>query len=213
MKEKVLFVCERRDTILTIESELLKTKTGYIEKIFVNNVLYFNIDELDIIIEKCNHFDTVIVDKDAKYLDHLLLVLKNNIVVDRLSKHYGLNCIVGLQCILDHNEIEFSKLVNIKVNNYIPNSDHPLYTENDIEHLTHNDKLLIDIELFVNSVKRLVSESPKNFLNQYIYERNLKQILELLKEDFNKTSISNVEKVNETLRLMDKINYLRGQYK
>jgi len=52
----------------------------------------------------------------------------------------------------------------------------------------------------------------KRIKNKTIIEKNLREILEILVDDLNNLDKSNAGAVNDLVRLIDKVNYIRNQY-
>lgn len=73
------------------------------------------------------------------------------------------------------------------------------------------DSVFSNLVLLFANIESCTVSSDKEKRRKLI-EKNLQEIVEALIDDLSNTNKANYKKVNELVRLVDKVNYIRGQY-
>lgn len=219
MNKNIMCVCASRDTtdigfydvdvfddkIETIKLEDWKEAFGLNPKEVADLIIDLcDSDDYSTIIIDCRGFGIAIVDELEKDREFTTPIFKA--YIDRLKISSGIiytkDYITSNKLIVDEElDIDISKFNFKKLN---PNGLLALDT------IAYQKEFSNIVQLFA-FIKECVLDD-KRIRNKTIIEKNLREILEILVDDLRNADKSNTGVVNDLVRLIDKVNYIRGQY-
>lgn len=217
MKKNIMCVSANRDTanVGFYEVEFNNDSIKEIKYAYYNEEKELNINnQADIIAELCEATKTDILIIDCRSVGLAIsdilendskfepTILKEYITQIRVSE--GLVKIKSYEkdnkLIIGNVKIDFSKFI---LNN----------TSNGVVKLETStcDSVFSNLVLLFANIELCTIHSDKEKRRKLI-EKNLQEIVETLVDDLANTNKANYKKVNELVRLIDKVNYIRGQY-
>lgn len=219
MNKNIMCVCASRDTIdigfydvdvfddkiETIKLEDWKEAFGLNPKEVADLIIDLcDSDDYSTIIIDCRGFGIAIVDELEKDREFTTPIFKA--YIDRLKISSGIiytkDYITSNKLIVDEElDIDISKFNFKKIT---PNGLLALDT------IAYQKEFSNIVQLFA-FIKECVLDG-KRIRNKTIIEKNLREILEILVDDLCNADKSNTGVVNDLVRLIDKVNYIRGQY-
>jgi hypothetical protein len=161
-------------------------------------------DDYATIIVDCRGFGIAIVDELEKDREFTTPIYKAN--PNRLNMNDG---IIWFNSYIEDNKFIVDEEVDIDLAKFnykkiLPNGIVTL----DVTSYEKEFKNIVQLFTFVKSCVL----DDKRIRNKTIIEKNLREILEILVDDLCNADKSNTGTINELVRLIDKVNYIRGQY-
>lgn len=171
-------------------------------------------NQADIIAELCKATKTDIIIIDCKYFGLAISdVLENDCNFEpTIFKEYITQLKVSEGLVKARSYEEDDKLIfgNVKIDfdKFILNN-----TSNGVVKLESSeyDSVFSNLVLLFANIETCTIRSDKEKRRKLI-EKNLQEVVEVLIDDLANTNKANYRKVNELVRLIDKVNYIRGQY-
>lgn len=219
MNKNIMCVCASRDTtdIGFYEVDVFDDKIGTIkledwkEAIGLNTKdvadLIFDLcdsDDYAAIIIDCRGFGIAIADELEKIREFTTPIYKA--LTDRLKISNGL--VSANEYIMNKKLIKDEELdIDLSKFNYKKLSPNGILALD----VTAYEKEFSNIVQLFTFVKDCVLDNKK-IKHKTIIEKNLREIVEILVDDLSNMDKSDAGKVNEIVRLIDKVNYIRGQY-
>lgn len=219
MNKNIMCVCASGDTadigfyevdvfenkIGTIKLEDWKETTGFKTK-DVADLIFELCDDSDCaaIIIDCRGFGMVIVDELEKERDFVVPIFKA-----RIDKSIMSNGVINLIDYITNNKLFIDEDIDLDLSkfSYMGMAANGTFA---LDVKSHEKEFRNLVQLFA-FIKDCVLDN-KRIKNKTIIEKNLREILEILVDDLSNLDKSNVGAVNDLVRLIDKVNYIRNQY-
>lgn len=219
MNKNIMCVCASGDTsnigfyevdvfenkIGTIKLEDWKEATGLKTK-DVADLIFELCDGSDCaaIIIDCRGFGIAIADELEKERNFVVPIFKA-----RMDRSIMSNGIINLIDYITNNKLFIDEDIDLDLSKFG-------YTK-----ISANGTLALDVKSHEEAFRNLVQLfafikdcvlDNKRIKNKTIIEKNLREILEILVDDLSELDKSNAGAVNDLVRLIDKVNYIRNQY-
>ena len=217
MKKNIMCVSASRDTAnvgfyeVEFNNELIKE----VKFAYYNEEKELNINnQADIIAELCKDTKTDIIIIDCRSFGLAISdVLENDCNFEStILREYitQLKVSEGLVKVRSYKEDDKLIFGNVKIDfdKFILNN-----TSNGVVKLESSeyDSVFFNLVLLFANIETCTIRSDKEKRRKLI-EKNLQEVVEVLIDDLANTNKANYRKVNELVRLIDKVNYIRGQY-
>ena len=217
MKKNILCVSGNRDTVNVgfYEVEFNDSIIKEIKFAYYNETKETNVNnQTDEISELCKATETdiIIIDCRSSGIAISDILEKDSTFEATIFKEYitQLRMSEGLIKINTYNYDNKLIIGNVKIDlsKFILNN-----TANGVVRLESSsyDSVFSNLALLFANIDTCTINSEKNKKRKLI-ENNLQEIVEVLVEDLFNINKSNYKRVNELVRLIDKVNYIRGQY-
>jgi hypothetical protein len=219
MNKNIMCVCASRDTadIGFYDVDVFRDKIGNVRLEDWKEIPGLNAkDVADVIAELCEDSDYSMIIVDCRGIGMGIVdeLEKNSDFTIPIYKGYPngviINCgILKANEYVKSNKVSLDRGLNVDLNKFKFNQ------------VSSNGKLVLDVESnekeFMNMVQffAFVEKSvldDKKIKNKTTIENNLTQILEILVYDLCEVDKSDIIAVNNLVRLIDKVNYIRNQY-
>lgn len=218
MNKNIMCVCAGRDTadIGFYDVDVFDDKIGAIklEDWKETTGLRFK-DIADLISELCydSDYSMVIIDSrgagvgivDELEKDSEFTTSMHKASLNSVNINFG---IAKLNNYTKSNKFSISEEINVDLNNF---SYKMLANGKLVLDSKRNEKEFMNIVQFFAFIEACVLDD-KRIKNKTIIEDNLREILEILVDDLCNADKSNTGKINDLVRLIDKVNYIRNQY-
>lgn len=218
MNKNIMCVCASRDTanIGFYEVDVFEDKIGTITLedwketigLGIKDVagLIFELcdsKEYSAIIVDCRWFGIAIMDELEKDREFTTPIFKA--MPDRLSTNKG---IINFRDNIENKKFTVNEDIDIDLSKFIYKTYGNGVVTLDLNEYKNEISNIVQLFSFV---KECVLDN-KRIKNKTIIEKNLREIIEILVDDLQNADKSNAGTVNDLVRLIDKVNYIRGQY-
>lgn len=226
MKQNVMCISVRRDITSVGVYETSITKANKLEKI---NVMWY--EELKGLRMNEVVKNVVGISKVHEVSGCLIECIGSGIAVrDYLKAEEGFTANIYKMCCLPQTSVykseniyKTSKYIQdeiISINTSSVKADLSDYKINlsaesngkvELAHTQDYDDFFSNLTFFVGTIDPILINTDK-VKNREKIEANLQEIIEILVEDLSNIDKADYKEVNELVRLIDKVNYIRGQY-
>ena len=219
MNKNIMCVCASRDTadIGFYDVDVFRNKIGNVKLEDWKEVHGLRAkDVADVIAQfcECSYYSMIIVDCRGAGISIADELEENGDFTTPIYKGYPneviINCgILKTNEYIKSNKIYLGRELAVDLNKF------------EFNQVSSNGKLVLNVESnekeFVNMVQffTFIEKSifdDKKIKNKTIIEKNLNEILEILIDDIGAVDKSDTTAVNNLVRLIDKVNYIRNQY-
>lgn len=217
MKENVMYVCARRDATNVSIYEVETNESNEVKHVLLLEMNEFGMKQsslVQLIKNTCNTENIIgcIIDTMSSGImiaDALVQDITFTTPIYRIR--YALSqemnrCTVKLMNYIKENKLHISREIDLDLSKIEYKT-----SANGMVSLKENDIRIGDLASFIGNVETYKVNIKKEE-NRTKIERNLREIVEILVDDLYALDKKNSDEVNNLVRLIDKVNYIRGQY-